>query len=149
MYICRYSRTKALFNFYFGSHMAAWEKRGCVGGGGGMSTVWGRREQGVQGLFICAPHPLYTQSGLYCILQIYTQDVGLECFPGKKRKTEKRKGVFFVWFLSKCLLSWARVIEAHKQTFVSSLTDARPALWFTPHPERIVLLFRYFEAKTV
>ena len=56
----------------------------------GMSgTVWRRRrerEEGVQGLFVCTPHPLNTQSGLYCILQIYTQDVGLECFPEKKEK---------------------------------------------------------------
>lgn len=66
-----------------------------------MSTVWRRREQGVHGLFVCAPHPLNTQSGLYCILQIYTQDVGLECFPEKKER-KKRKGVFFS---SKCLLS--------------------------------------------
>lgn len=75
-----------------------------------------RREEGAHGLFVCIPHPLDTQSGLYCVLQIYTQDVGLECFPGKK----KREGLFF-----KCLLSWPRVIEAHKQTFVLKLTDAK------------------------
>lgn len=50
---------------------------------------FGAGEWGVHGQFVCAPHPLVAQSGLYCILQIYTQDVGLECFP------EKKRGLFF------------------------------------------------------
>lgn len=62
-----------------------WEQEVLFGGG----------VRGVQGLFVCTPHPLHTQSGLYCILQIYTQDVGLECFPEKKKKS----------FFSKCPLS--------------------------------------------
>lgn len=55
---------------------------------GTISTIW-RREEGVWGLFVCIPHPLNTQSVLYCVLQIYTQDVGLECFPEKKSKRER------------------------------------------------------------
>lgn len=65
------------------------------------STIWRRREEGAWGLFVCGPHPLNTQSGLYCVLQIYTQDVGLECFPEKKKKRERER----IFFSSKCLLS--------------------------------------------
>lgn len=49
-------------------------------------VLFGGGVRRVQGLFVCTPHPLHTQSGLYCILQIYTQDVGLECFPEKKKR---------------------------------------------------------------
>ena len=50
----------------------------------GMRREGGRRKRGGGGLFVCVPHLLLTHSALYCVLQIYTQDVGLECFPGKK-----------------------------------------------------------------
>lgn len=88
--------------FFFFLTLLTWLHEKRQGSGEGMSsTIWRRREEGVQGPFVCTPHPLNTQSGLYCILQIYTQDVGLECFPEKKKK--KKEGGFF--FSSKCLLS--------------------------------------------
>lgn len=108
------------------------------GGCEGRKSQFYWKEERAKGLFVCAPHPLNTQSGLYCILQIYTQDVGLECFPEKKRERER---VFFLPPSSKCLLSWARVIEAHKQTFVSKLTDASCDL----HPtQRHICTFFFF-----
>lgn len=70
---------------FYSSHVSPWEKKTLFGGRSAREVLCEGGVRGVQGLFVCTPHPLHTQSGLYCILQIYTQDVGLECFPGKKR----------------------------------------------------------------
>lgn len=65
------------------SHVSM-RRKNTVLGEEGAEVLFGGGVWGAQGLFVCTPHPLHTQSGLYCILQIYTQDVGLECFPEKK-----------------------------------------------------------------
>ncbi len=44
-------------------------------------------------------------------------------------------------FSSKCLLSWAQVIEAHKQSFVSKLTDVQPRRSFVPCPWEALIGF--------
>lgn len=110
-YKAKKSRKKKSFFFFCVLDVGCMRREnGCFRVGGalqGTTRTVRRREEGVQGLFVCTSHPLNTQSALYCVLQIYTQDVGLECFPEKKSKTgrekERKRGFFF--FSAKCLLS--------------------------------------------
>lgn len=84
--------------------------------GGGSEKYWSARGSGSIHM-----HPTSTPHTIRPVLHFANLYPGcwFRVFPwGKKKKS----------FFSKCLLSWARVIEAHKQTFVSSLTDARPEL---------------------
>lgn len=58
-------------------------------------------------------------------------------FPWKKRS-----------FLSKCLLSWAQVTEAHKQSLVSKLTDVWPNRGFVLHARELFFSFYIFSSGT-
>lgn len=92
-----------------------------------------RREEGAHGLFVCIPHPLDTQSGLYCVLQIYTQDVGLECFPGKKKEKD--------FFSSVCFHDQEWLRHTNKPLFWSSQMQSMSADVLCSTPAHICTFF--------
>ena len=103
----------------------------------------GGKRKGSGGLFVCTPHPLDTQSGLYCILQIYTQDVGLECFPEKKKKKkkgererERERRSFFFFQVSVCFHEQEWLRHTNKPLFPGSQMQG-PSSDLRPTPRHI------------